>query len=864
MKNIIRSDLRFDDAEGTICLLNEEIFEGLTRIGTMASAIICLADNQKFNFSKYIFDNMVKSLEGGVKFSLFPRFLQVFLDKQVEGMARHKELYIISSHTKKIFANMRRIGVGFSGMRIEQYFLMTDYSLWEVILDGDSPTPTRVVDGVIQTSQEFQVDVFLRDSFTKNLYLANKLLKPIITNESVSDVPSVYAASTQPPASILPNVDNFSDVVIYSFFASQSNSPQLNNDDLKQIDADDLEEMGLKWQMAMLTMRARRFLQRTRRNLGANGTTSIGFNMSKVECYNCHRRGHFAWECRSPMDTRNKDTQRRTIPVETSTSNVLVSQCDGVGSYDWSFQANEEPKNMPSWHLPPQVHQVLQVLIVRKSQFNVLSYKTGLESVKVRLVVYQQNENMFEEDIKLLKPDVMLRDNALVSNRPSAPIIKDWVSGSEDESKGEPMPTQKEPSFIQTFEHVKTPRTSVKPVEHTTQAKNLKKDTQKSRCHKHSWTRKASFVCKSLNHLIKDFDYYKKKIVQKPGNPQQALKDKEVIDSGCSRHMTRNISYLCKFVKINGGYVAFGGNPKGGKITGKGNGPTWLFDIDTLTQSMNYQPVVAGNQHNPNVDPQNTDVDAAFDVKENEYKVHVSLSNSDKPKKHDDKTKREAKGKSFVDISTGVRDLRDEFEDFFVNNTNGVNAASTPVTAVGPNSTNSTHSFIAAGPSDNAVSPNFEIGRKHSFMDPSQYPDDPDMPTLEDIIYLDVDAEADFLNLETSITVSPIPTTRVHKDHLVTQIIGDLSSAPQIRIKRIFRYLKGKLHLGLWYPKDSPFDLVAYSDSDYAGASLDRKSITKGCQFLGCKLISWQCKKQTVIATSSTEAEYVDVASCYA
>nr|GEY17678.1 retrovirus-related Pol polyprotein from transposon TNT 1-94 [Tanacetum cinerariifolium] len=79
-------------------------------------------------------------------------------------------------------------------------------------------------------------------------------------------------------------------------------------------------------------------------------------------------------------------------------------------------------------------------------------------------------------------------------------------------------------------------------------------------------------------------------------------------------------------------------------------------------------------------------------------------------------------------------------------------------------------------------------------------------------------------------------------------------------VKRIFRYLKEKPYLGLWYPKDSPFDLVSYLDSDYAGASLDRKSTTGGCQFLRCRLISWQCKKQTVVATSSTEAEYV---GCY-
>ncbi|GKD18583.1 hypothetical protein Tco_1207741 [Tanacetum coccineum] len=80
----------------------------------MASAVICLATNQKFNFSKYIFDNMVKNLEGGVKFLMYPRFVQVFLDKQVEGMTKHKEIYVTPSHTKKVFANMKREGKGFS------------------------------------------------------------------------------------------------------------------------------------------------------------------------------------------------------------------------------------------------------------------------------------------------------------------------------------------------------------------------------------------------------------------------------------------------------------------------------------------------------------------------------------------------------------------------------------------------------------------------------------------------------------------------------------------------------------------------------------------------------------------------------
>nr|GFC94882.1 hypothetical protein [Tanacetum cinerariifolium] len=152
---------------------------------------------------------------------------------------------------------------------------------------------------------------------------------------------SVFAVGAKLSASTLSNVDLLTNAVIYSFFASQSSSPQLDNEDLKQIDADDLEVMDLKWQMVMLTMRARKFLQKTGRNLGVNGPTSIGFDMAKVECYNCHRKGHFARECRTAV----AEPQRRSIPVETSTSNALVSQCDCTGSYDWSYKAEEEPTN---------------------------------------------------------------------------------------------------------------------------------------------------------------------------------------------------------------------------------------------------------------------------------------------------------------------------------------------------------------------------------------------------------------------------------------------------------------------------------------------------------------------------------------
>nr|GFA67141.1 hypothetical protein [Tanacetum cinerariifolium] len=149
--------------------------------------------------------------------------------------------------------------------------------------------------------------------------------------------------------------------------------------DLKQIDDDDLEEMDLKWQMVMLTVRARRFFQRTRRNLGANGPTEpqrrnvpVETTTSNSLVSQCDGMGSYDWSFQAeeeptnyaliaftssssssydnevPKDTRRNDAaepQRRNVPVETTTSNLLVSQCDGVGSYDWSFQAEEEPTN---------------------------------------------------------------------------------------------------------------------------------------------------------------------------------------------------------------------------------------------------------------------------------------------------------------------------------------------------------------------------------------------------------------------------------------------------------------------------------------------------------------------------------------
>ncbi|GJX44562.1 putative ribonuclease H-like domain-containing protein [Tanacetum coccineum] len=127
--------------------------------------------------------------------------------------------------------------------------------------------------------------------------------------------------------------------------STASTHPLLDNEDMEQIDSGNLEEMDFKWQVAMLTMRIKRFIKKTRRNLNLNGKEVVSLDMTKVECYNYHRKGHFARDCRALRNqgNRNGDNARSVVPVETS-ANALVVQ-DGIGRYDWSFQDEDGPTN---------------------------------------------------------------------------------------------------------------------------------------------------------------------------------------------------------------------------------------------------------------------------------------------------------------------------------------------------------------------------------------------------------------------------------------------------------------------------------------------------------------------------------------
>ncbi|GKA52501.1 ribonuclease H-like domain-containing protein [Tanacetum coccineum] len=248
------------------------------------------------------------------------------------------------------------------------------------------------------------------------------------TNEAVNTAHGVSTTSTQVNAANSTNIDNLSDAIICAFFDSQPNSPQLVHE-------------------------ARRFLKNTGRKLTFNGNETIGFDKSKVECYNCHKRGHFARECRASRNQENKikESSRRSELVEISTFTALVS-CDGLGRYDWSDQAEEGPnyalmafsssnsdsevsndsiclksclKTIES--LKSQNDQLLKYL--KKFELMVLGYKTGLKSVDEKLEANKAKESINLQDIKGLKFEIHIGEITIRELRKKLEIVQKEKDG---------------------------------------------------------------------------------------------------------------------------------------------------------------------------------------------------------------------------------------------------------------------------------------------------------------------------------------------------------------------------------------------------------------------------------------------------
>nr|GEY72141.1 hypothetical protein [Tanacetum cinerariifolium] len=357
----------------------------------------------------------------------------------------------------------------------------------------------------------------------------------------------------------------------------------------------------------MLTMSARRFLKKTRKKLTVNGNDTIGFNKSNVECYNCHKRGHFSREYRASrsQDTKQKENTRRTVPVETPASTALVL-CDGLGGYDWSDQAQEELRR--KLELAQKEKDNIQLTVEKlenASKRNFMPPKPdlsfiGLDEFTNKPVVENNDEDeemiqpKFEQKIvktsiakiELVKPKqpekkarktvaaILVNTARQVSTahpKSTVNVARKMSHLSKTAHSTVKRPLHKKIAFNNSNinRRVNTVRSKTvntarpKAVVNVVQS-NIVNDVKVSSCW--VWKPKTKVIDNVSKHdsasiTLKKFDY---------GNLQMDLQEKGVIDSGCLRHMTRNMSYLTNYEEIDGGYVAFGGNPKGGKITGKG------------------------------------------------------------------------------------------------------------------------------------------------------------------------------------------------------------------------------------------------------------------------------------------------------
>nr|GEV04764.1 ribonuclease H-like domain-containing protein [Tanacetum cinerariifolium] len=323
-----------------------------------------------------------------------------------------------------------------------------------------------------------------------------------------------------------------------------------NNEDIEQINQDDLEEMDLKWQVAMLSIRVKRFYKKTERKLEFNEKEPVGFDKTKVECFNCHRRGHFSRDCRSTRNSRNmsrdagnagyrerdngkryakKEDEKALVVQDGLEEEVTEIVFDNCSSDEENSLANDMFKKGKGYHAVPP--PLIENYMLPKSD---LSF-TGLDDS-----IYKFKINETVTSLTTDEKDAPETSTACVEkpkdDKSSAPLIQDWNTKSDNESVLRPEHIPSKIDFVKAVNAVKgNGVTAVK-----TSASCI-------------WRPRVN----DIDHISKDnrcictrVDY---------GYPQQALKNTGIVDSRCSRHMTWNKAYLADYQEINdGGFVAFG------------------------------------------------------------------------------------------------------------------------------------------------------------------------------------------------------------------------------------------------------------------------------------------------------------------
>ncbi|GJU30476.1 putative ribonuclease H-like domain-containing protein [Tanacetum coccineum] len=446
-------------------------------------------------------------------------------------------------------------------------------------------------------------------SSTNNVNTANSEVSTVSTN--------INTAGTENSTA------NLNDATVYAFLSNQPKGSQLVHEDLEQIHDIDLEEMDLKWQLALLSVRARKFYQRTGKKIIINGSDTARYDKSKVECFNCHKMGYFARECRA---LRNKD-----VNVEDTSSKAMLA-IDGIG-FDWSDMAEEQKQ--------------CDELIVKLNdiEFKAATYKRGLATVEDQLVTFRKNEVLFGEEIVVLKREVGCKDYEFGELKAEYEKVKQEKEGIDfkiakydnslkdldkllasqitDKSKkglgyhvvAPPHPLSlnaptkldltysgldefKEPEF-NGYGPKDTVLKSTNDCDK--ESANSKENTDDSLEKEQVSDNESSSIESPLKHELILSGQMGSMLL----SPQHVgfgdlpdlmvhylfstdittlmhEADPRFVDNGCSRHMTGNIAYLSNFKEFDGGHVTFGGGAYGGRISSKGTLKTNSLDFDDV------------------------------------------------------------------------------------------------------------------------------------------------------------------------------------------------------------------------------------------------------------------------------------------